>query len=43
MSKDWIKELTENKHDCVPESDRLDVEEQTGLVEYQQQQEEDSR
>ena len=32
-----------NKHVEVPESDRLDVEEQTSLVEYQQQQEEDSR
>jgi|9_EtaG_2_1085328.scaffolds.fasta_scaffold00205_3 hypothetical protein len=43
MSKDWRKELTENKRVVVPESDRLDVEEQTSLVEYQQQQEEDSR
>ena len=38
-----VKELTENKRVVVPESDRLDVEEQTSLVEYQQQQEEDSR
>ena len=55
MSKDWRKEFKdyignntytcpkENKRVVVPESDRLDVEEQTSLVEYQQQQEEDSR
>lgn len=55
MSKDWRKEFKdyikgntytcpkENKRVVVPEGDRLDVEEQTSLVEYQQQQEEDSR
>ncbi len=53
MSKKWRKKLTtyiqdtkeQNESHLVVDSwdDQLDVEEQTSLVEHQQQQEEDSR